>query len=208
MGNRRYAFLLAGVVAACSSTNPFTDDQNGGGGGTGTTSANLLPEAVRGDVARIRYSPGAGTITVEGIGLDETQISTIYRRNAAYDRPGYVAYSAQDDLLDREAIAYVAQTGNSGAVRAGVVVTGGQFNRVFSGNYAERTGGYTPPVVTPTTGLASYAGNYVGLTNGGPTLPTPPGTPPEVVPDQASVVTGQVFINADFADQPRQRRDL
>ena len=190
------------LLTACSSSNPFTDDGTGGTGGTGggASTANQLPEGVQGDVRRISYTPGDSTITVEGITLDETQISSVYKRNASFDRPGYQAFVAQDDLLDRQSIALVAQSGNSGRVRAGAVVTGGQFNRVFSGNYAERTGGFTPPNVTPTTGLVSYAGTYAGLTNGGPDLPVPPGTPIEIVPNQPTIVTGTVFINADFAD--------
>ena len=202
---KRSVFLGASfaVLVACSSTNPFITNANGGGGGTGgtpTTTTNRLPESVRGDAHRISYSPGAGTITVEGITLDNTTVSSIYTRNAGLDRPGYQAYATQDDALDRQSVAYVMQSGNSGSVRAGVVVTGGQFNRVFAGNYAERDGGFTPPPTTPTTGLVSYAGNYVGMTNGGPDLPAPPGTPAEVNPNAPNVVTGQIFINADFAD--------
>lgn len=199
MRNLHLALLLSGLLAACSSSNPFTNgDSSGGDGGDdgGTASANGLPENLRGDVQRISYSPGDGTITVEGITLDETEVETVYARNAAFDRPGYQAYVAQDDALDRQSIALVAQSGNSGAVRAGVVVTGAQFNRVFSGNFAERDGNFA----NPTSGLVSYAGTYAGLTNGGPGLPTPPGTPGELVPGQPSVVTGQVFLNADFAD--------
>jgi hypothetical protein len=45
----------------------------------------------------------------------------------------------------------------------------------------------------------------VGLSNqpatsGNIGLPVPPGTPGGLIPDQASRVTGNVFINADFAD--------
>lgn len=186
------------MLTACGSTNPFME--NGGTTGGGTASANLLPEALRGDVQRITYTPGAGTITVQGITLDNTQTTSTYTRNAAFDRPGYQAYATQNDALDRQTIAFVAQSGNSGAIRAGVVVTGGQFNRVFSGNFVERPGGYSAPAVTPTSGLVSYAGNYVGMANVGTSLPTPGGTPVEVAPGQPTVTTGQVFINADFAD--------
>ncbi|UYV35994.1 thymidylate synthase [Rhodobacteraceae bacterium D3-12] len=205
----KHSVLLGASLAllvACGSTNPFMEVGDGTDAGGDIVSANQLPEIVRGDVHRIIYAPGDGTITIEGIALDESQISSIYTRNAAFDRPGYQAYVAQDDQLDRQSIAFLRQTGNSGAVRGGVVVTGGQFNRVIAGNFVERDGNYTPPSAdlvqdgSPDTGLVSYAGTYVGLTNGGPELPvTDPTIPTEIRPNQPRVVTGNVFINADFA---------
>lgn len=192
------AIAAVAALTACNGTNPFiTNGGTGGGGGSGGTSQ--VPEGLKGDLEKITYSPNAATITVEGIALDRSPISATYNRNAALDRPGYQAYTVQDDPLDRHSTAFAAQSGNSGAVRAGVVVTGGQFNRVFSGNYFERSGGYAPA-----SGQVSYAGNYVGLTNGGGNgadlLPLPPGTDPALAPAQAGTITGQIFLNADFAD--------
>lgn len=188
--------IAATGISGCSGTNPFVDDDAGTGGSTG---AITIPDELKGDLTKISYTPGAVTITVEGISLDGNNRSTTYNRRAALDVPGYIAYTAQNDPLDRHSTAFVAQSRNSGSVRAGVVVTGGQFNRVFSGNFYERTGGFSR-----TTGLVSYAGTYVGLLNGGGNgsdlLPVPAGTDPSVVPGQAGTVTASVFLNADFAD--------
>jgi hypothetical protein len=202
-------FLVAGVAAVlsgCGSTNPFMVTGDATDDGTAVATLNALPDAVQGDVQKITYSPGDGTITVEGIALDESQISSIYTRDATYDRPGYQAYVAQDDVLDRNSFALVAQSRNTGSIRAGVVVTGGQFNRVLSGNFAERDGNYTPPSpdvvqdIAPDTGLVSYTGSYAGLTNGGPDATVPGGTPAEITPGQPNFVTGTAFFNVDFAD--------
>lgn len=199
MGSRRFAFLLIGLLTACSSTNPFTNGDDEGNGGTGTPGTGTIPTAVAGNVTNVTYSPGSTTITVEGIDLDEIPFAAVYRRNAALDVPGYQAYTVQDDPLDRHVTAFVMQSGNTGSVRGAVVVTGGQFNTYFGGTYYERDGGYTPP-----SGQVSYAGNYAGLTNvsgaGGDLLPVPAGTDPAVIPSQAGAVTGEIFLNANFAD--------
>lgn len=189
------------LLAACGSTNPF---MTAGSGDPATGDTSDIPDSLRGDLSRFSYSAASQTLTVEGVTLDNLPFNTIYARNAALDVPGYQAYTAQNDPLDRHSTAFVMQSGNSGSVRAGVVVTGGQFNRYFGGTYYERDGGYTPPTVTPTSGLVSYAGNYAGLTNvsgdGGDLLPVPLGTDPSLIPRQSAEVTGQIFLNVDFAD--------
>ncbi|MEZ5715668.1 MAG: thymidylate synthase [Paracoccaceae bacterium] len=193
---------LTGMLAACgSSTNPFitnSDPADNGTDGTGTN-ANGIPEAVAGNLERVSYSPGAGTITVEGIDLDDAPFEAVYNRNSALDVPGYQAYTIQDDPLDRHVTAYAAQSGNSGSARGVLVVTGGQFNRYFGGVYYERDGNYSPA-----TGQVSYAGSYVGVTNvghlGGDLLPVPAGTDPTLLPYQAAEVRGSVFLNANFDD--------
>lgn len=188
---------LAGLLAACDNTNPFVTNGSGGTGGSGTT-ASTIPAAVAGNVTKVAYSPGAATITVEGINLDNVPFSAVYNRNATLDVPGYQAYTVQDDPLDRHVTAFVMQSGNSGSARGAVVVSGGQFNRYFGGTY------YESDSYTPATGQVSYAGNYVGLTNvaspGGDLLPVPAGTDPSLVPRQAAAVTGDIFLNANFAD--------
>lgn len=189
---------IALILSACGDTNPFTD---GSGGGTGDF---VVPETIKGDLAKFSYDPANGTLTVEGITLDEVPFTANYRRRAALDVPGYQAYTAQDDPLDRHVTAFVAQSGNGGAVRAGVVVTGGLFNRYFGGGYYERDGSYTPPTVTSTSGLVTYAGTYAGLTNvggdGGDLAAVPAGTDGSLIPRQAAEVTGDIELNVDFAD--------
>ncbi|MDQ2089251.1 thymidylate synthase [Marimonas arenosa] len=201
----RQALILSavgGFLIACDSTNPFTT--NGGTGGTGgtgggtTPTGDTIPASVAGNVTAVSYSPGSATITVEGINLDEVPFAAVYRRNPALDVPGYQAYTAQDDALDRHVTAFVMQSGNSGAVRGAVVVSGGQFNRYFGGVYYERDN------YSPATGQVSYAGRYAGLTNvpgdGGDLIPVPPGIDPSLVPVDAAEVTGRIFLNANFAD--------
>lgn len=164
-----------------------------------------VPAGLAGNVSSIAFDPATGTVSVVGLSLDEVPVTAIYRRRPGLDRPGYLAYTAQDDPLDRHFTAYVAQSNNSGAVRAGTVGSPGPRNRFFGGGFFERDGGYTPPQVTETTGLVSYAGNYIGVTNlgttsGGDLLTVPAGTPDELLVSQSQTVTGQVFLNADFAD--------
>lgn len=67
--------------------------------------------------------------------------------------------------------------------------------------------GPIPPHVPsqPGNGLVSYVGTYAGLTNinaprPGEILPVPDGIDDSLIPGQPSRVTGEVFLNADFAD--------
>ncbi|RFP89910.1 thymidylate synthase [Rhodobacteraceae bacterium 63075] len=189
------ALALVGLLAACGGdgTNPFDD------GTTGDTGDSEIPDSLAGDLQSFSYDADNQTLTVTGITQDSSPISATYTRNPALDTAGYEAYSIQDDALSRHAIALVRESGNSGSVRAGVVSTGGQFNRIHHGGYYERSGSYTQP----TTGTARYAGTYAGLTNvqvSGDLVPPGPGTPPEVLPGQAARTEGNVLINADFND--------
>lgn len=197
------ALLLGAFLTGCGGTNPFTD---GTAGGTGETDpdAHVIPTALAGDLTSFTFDAAAGTLTVNGLTLDETQVDTSYRRRPGMDTAGYQAYTAQDDALDRHVTALVLQSGNSGSVRAGVVMSGGQFNRVFGGGYYERDGNFTPPTIGPDSGLVSYAGNYAGLTNlagdAGDLLPLPAGTDISLRTSQAAETSGKVFLDVDFAD--------
>ncbi|MFN3210612.1 MAG: thymidylate synthase [Roseovarius sp.] len=169
-----------------------------------------IPEALAGDLTRLNYDPANQTLTVEGITLDEVPFVATYRRRANLDRNGYQAYTAQNDPLDRHYTAYTAQSNNDGAVRGGVVASSGPRNRYFGGGFYERDGAYTPPDVTPTSGMVSYSGAYVGIVNIGARddgpgsiddlADVPATTDPALIPDQAALVDGRIFINADFAD--------
>lgn len=204
--------MAAALLGGCGGgSNPFEPDpvvEDGTDTDPDTVTATTpvtVPAGLAGNVQDISFDAAAGTISVSGLSLDEVPVTATYRRRPGLDRPGYLAFTAQDDPLDRHFTAYVAQSNNSGAVRAGVIGSPGPRNRAFSGGFFERDGGYTPPEVSETTGLVSYAGNYVGVTNGGDPaggdlLPVPAGTPDELLVSQALTVTGQVFINADFAD--------
>jgi len=190
--------LIAVLLSGCDDTNPFTTAADG------DSTTGVIPDAIKGDLSKFTYNPTNGTLTVEGLTLDEVPFAANYRRRPAMDVPGYQAYTAQDDPLDRHTTAFVAQTGNGGAVRAGVVVTGGLFNRYFGGGYYERDGNFTPPTVTSTSGLVTYAGTYAGLTNiggdGGDLLTVPAGTDSSLIPRDSGEVIGTVELNVDFAD--------
>lgn len=128
--------------------------------------------------------------------LDGDTVSAVYARNATYDTPGYQAYTLQDDPLDRFFTA-LAATSSDGSSQAVVVMDGGQFNRFFGGASYAQIGEYT----APESGLASYAGNYVGLLN----ISTRDGTLPsgadaDLLPQRSGRVTGDIFLNVDFAD--------
>jgi hypothetical protein len=197
---RRFWLGLAAmtIVAACGGGNPWVDD----GGGGGTTPGTGVPEALLGDLESFTYDPVAQTLIVSGISLDDTPFEATYTRRPGLDVPGYEAYTAQDGSLDRHSTAFVRERDGT---RAAIVVTGGQFDVYFGGSSYSRTGAFTPPTATTPGGqLVTYAGSYVGLMNiagdGGDLLPVTPGTPPDVLPVQAAEVTGNVLINADFAD--------
>ncbi|MEL7099626.1 MAG: thymidylate synthase [Pseudomonadota bacterium] len=195
---RYYAGIAAlALVAACGDGNPFTGATTGDGTGTATE----IPATLASDLQSFTYDPAAGTLVVEGISRDEDPFEATFRRRPNLDVPGYVAFTAQDDPLDQHATAYVQDIGGT---RAGVVVTGGQFTFYNAGGAYARDGAYDPPTVTGDTGLVSYAGDYVGLTNlsGDPTdlAAVTPGVDPGLLPGQSAKVTGKIFINVDFGD--------
>lgn len=107
---------------------------------------------------------------------------------------GYSVFTMQDDPLDRAFTAF-ARESDDGLLQAVLVFDGGQFNTAFGGGVINQES-YT----AVTNGLASYAGDYVGLTNIGPGLFTGNGASADVVPGATSDVTGRVFMNVDFAE--------
>ncbi|MCZ7675326.1 MAG: thymidylate synthase [Roseovarius sp.] len=209
MAQKVAGLLACAVLAACSAgSNPFNsgDDGAGGGGtggGGGTEVKASVSTTIGGQVTRVAYNAGAGTLEVEGMSLDEVPYSATYRRAPALDQDGYVAFTVQEDAGDRHFTAYAGQS-TGGAVRAAAISSPGPRNRAFMGYYLERDGAYDPPDVTTDSGLVTYAGRYVGLTNlgdpNGSDLLPPVSDDPELVVPQALIIHGDTFINADFAD--------
>lgn len=192
------AVVAASFVTACGSGtggNPFEE--------TSDTVASGVPDSISSGLESITVETATNTITVRGIALDDSPIDAVYARAPALDRPGYEAYTNQSGSLRRHSTAYVGEVDGARAV---VVATGGQFQYYFGGALYDRTSGSfeEPDVNTPNSGQFTYAGTYVGLLNapgsGEDLLPVAPGTPSEVLPVQAAEVTGNVIINADFAD--------
>jgi len=223
------AGLLAfALLGACDSgSNPFKEDATAGtdgggadngdagggdgsgavGGGTVTDNTTVrVPAELAENLRNAIFDPVDETLTIEGVNLDEVPFTAVYRRKPSLDRPGYLAFTVQEDPLDRHFTAYAAQSNNSGAVRAVVAGSPGPRNRSFLGVDFERDGNFDRPEVTPNSGLVSYAGNYVGVTNigdvnGSDLLPiTDPDVADELVIPQALTITGEAFVNADFAD--------
>ena len=192
------------VLAACGDGNPFT-----GGATAPPTTAPVpgitIPSNVQGNVAGFTYDPTNQTLTVTALELDTDlvagadSLNGVYTRQPALDRPGYEAYRIQDTPTERHVTAYVRQIDDT---RAGIFVTGGQFETYFGGGLYSRDGDFEPA-----TGKVQYGGHYVGLTNirrNPPndldtiTSPTPP--PAALQPGQAAEVTGIILITADFVD--------
>ena len=162
-----------------------------------------IAKSIAGDLDGGTYSSVDGTMTVQ-ITLDaQGPVSAEYTRNPALDVDGYIAFSQQDDPLDRIFIAMGARSADN-SVEGVLAMDGGQANRFFGGTTFRQIGPYAEPA--PTSGLVSYAGDYVGLSNLNATSnliglpPINPATDPALLPLQASRVTGQIFINADFTD--------
>lgn len=190
------AMATVASLAACSGGNPFTETDP-----TDPGTDPTIPETIAGDVDSVTYDPVAMTLTVRGVGLDDTPYESVYTRKPGLDVPGYEAYTSQDSSLDRHYTAYARERDGVWAV----VASGGpQFNYVIPGTDFGRNGTYSAPATTPSGGLVTYAGNYVGVLNASGSsedlLPVAPGTDPDVLTGQVAEITGDILINADFAD--------
>ena len=203
---------LLSALAACGGggTNPFqtTDIDTGTGTGTdeeSTVDFSTLTDEMRGVV----YDPNAGTLSVDISGLDQTNSEyplAAYNRTPVLDVPGYLAFTYQDDPLDRHFTAFVAQD-FAQTVQGAVASDGGQFNIYLSGATFIALEAFVNPTSSLTgseNGLVSYAGTYAGVTNMGAVgglLLTPTTTvDPGLLPRQTLTVQGQIFLNVDFGD--------
>jgi hypothetical protein len=170
----------------------------------------VVPDALKFNLQSARLVPGVGgnadTLLIAISALDTTPIDATWQRRPNLDVDGFAAFAVQEDSLDR---LFIGLTGTSadGSTTAYLAGDGGQFNKYFSGTLYARDGGYTPPDASqsgPAKGLVSYSGKYVGLLNGGgirsETLIIPRPASSSQRPSQASRVEGDVFVNADFAN--------
>lgn len=192
------ALLSLGLItglAACGDGQPFTFGQTVDPGTDDSGSTNSIDETIARNVDLVG-TPSGGSLSVQITGLDGPAIPVSFSRNTALDVPGYEAYSYQDDPLDRFFVAMV-ETSADGAMLGSAVISGGQFNEYYGGVYYERV-----QVYTAGSGQVSYAGTYVGLTNindaGDQLLPVDPGTDPSIVSGQPYIITGDIFLNANF----------
>lgn len=193
--------LLASFMAlsACGDGQPFTfGAETAENVGEDDTTPNGIPENIGRNVETVTGTAGDGTVDVLVTGLDGAPGPVAFARNPNLDVPGYVAYSYQDDPLDRLFVAMV-QNSNDGALFGAAVIDGGQFTEYYGGVYYEQLTGYTPD-----TGQVSYSGAYVGLTNisifGNELLPVPLDTPNGDRPRQPTRLEADIFLNANFEE--------
>ncbi|WP_019954173.1 hypothetical protein [Yoonia vestfoldensis] len=187
MKNIAYAVAAMAALGACDGVG----GGDGGAGGPGTPPVTG-DASLRGDLDAFAFN-GTDTLSVQ-ISLESDDVLQAYTQDGAPIN-GYIRFVQQDDPLDRFATAF-AKRSDDGSVDGTVVLVGGQFNRFFGGAGATQNN-YSAPA----GGLASYTGEYIGLLNRGPAAPgVPGGTPDVLIPRTATPVTGEVFVNADFAD--------
>lgn len=188
------AVLGLALLAGCSGSSLGPD--GGGGNGGGTTpppGAVTVPEALAQNLRAATYDARRQTLTVDLRSLDTgDRVRGAYRRDASRDVAGYTGFSAQENSSQR-VFTGLFRRSPDGSLTAGVVGDGGQFRNYFSGGTYRRSGTFTMPA----RGLASYAGTYAGLLNGGPAVPGPG---PGFDPQQALRTRGNVLINADFGN--------
>lgn len=199
--DRIFAAMVAlAALGACSSGgNPFaTPDESTPD--DGAVVDFVIPEQVAGNLTNFAFNATDETLSITGLQRDGDEVTVDYVRRAALDQGGYQAYTFQDDPLDEHTTVYVRQIGD---VTGTVAVTGGQFGFFTGGTSFQRTGAFDPIPGNQQadTGLVSYSGDYVGLSDveGQNTdlLPVP-GSVNAPRPAQAAVVTGRVFINVEF----------
>ncbi|MEL6523602.1 MAG: transferrin-binding protein-like solute binding protein [Pseudomonadota bacterium] len=197
-------------VAACGGdSNPINGNGTELEGGVTQEEADPdalpdIPENFAQNVADASFDPGDpadptdDTLTVNISSLDSGEVDTTFVRQVDLDVPGFAAFSAQDDRLDRIFIALAGESPD-GTVRAVVAGDGGQFGRFFAGTDFEQV----DDAEVPTTGLVSYAGNYAGVTNLNTIENDIRITPDDDDARQANqprLTQAEIFLNVDFAD--------
>jgi hypothetical protein len=208
------AFVSTGLLAGCSG-NPFDPDiaaeqppaappleEAEQPATPDPEDAGSIPQNLSLNLASVSYDAENGTLVMRLTSLNAGTLDATYQRTPALDRNGYQAYTLQDDPLDRHVTAIVARSNDpERSVQAGIAADGGQFNTFFNGGFYERT---HTAFVTPTEGLVSYAGGYVGQTNlnapGEQLLEVEDDIDLALRPLQSAQVAGTIFLNVDFAE--------
>lgn len=203
---------VAPLLLGCggnSLNNPLLSPETDTGETEGTVTATTPIEIP----ADLQFNLKSAQLVTDVNGVQTLQVQTAafagspnetWVRVPTLDTSGFLAFRKQDNAFDRLFVG-LADSSADGSSRAAVVADGGQFNRVFTGAIYERSGGYTPPPTTGAnaiTGNVAYTGRYVGLLNGGAVtgdaLPIPRPATQSEIPGEASRVTGNVILIADF----------
>jgi hypothetical protein len=201
-----WMILLLGLLPACDG-NPFEasgidagddDDDDGGGIGGGDDDddddGDGVPDVVQQNLTAAdlaNWTNGAASIRINLYSQDASDLNAEYLRNAAFDVPGYQAYTYQETTSNRYAVALVREVDG---VRAVTAVDAGQFANYFGGGFFTRVDSFDVPAGG---GLFNYSGTYAGLLNAGPTLVGPGG---DLDPERAYRTTGRTLITADFTN--------
>jgi hypothetical protein len=147
------------------------------------------------------YDAATGALTLQLTGFDDGDLDAVFAAVPGLDTAGYLAFTFQDDPLDRHYTALVQESAD-GSVWAVVVADGGQFNRYFSGSFYERDGDFNTPAVV--TGQVAYAGTYAAVSNvdgpGTDLALVDPAVDDSLLPHQAGRIDGKVFLNANFTE--------
>lgn len=195
MKNIAYTVVVLAALSACDSTGGDDGGTSGPVNPVTPPAVNVVPEQIAGDLDAASFDADDATLTVR-ITLDADELDAVYTRNSAYDVDGYMAFTTQDDPLDRFVTAFAAESGD-GSVQAVLAADGGQFTKYFGGATYSQTSAYA----APSRGVASYAGTYVGTLNFGTREGTlPSSAPDDLLPERSYRVGGEVFLNADFTD--------
>ena len=195
-------------LQACESSGDGEDGSDIGDGGTADPDG--VPGALSENLAKFSFASDMRSVTVTINGLDSGSADAVYRRDDALtDALGiedYVAYSLQEDSLDR----FFMSLGSSsldGSVAAAVVGSGAQFDTVYQGGTYARDGSYDPPGAGEDQQV-TYSGDYAALTNlstrDGTEL-LDPGTLPDGyeefdLPGQPAMIRGAILLNVSFVD--------
>lgn len=198
-----YRIIAASValmaLSACGDGNPFGDTTTDDDGDEAVVDF-VIPEEVAGNLTNFAYDATNQTLSITGLQRDGDETTVSYIRKPGLDQGEYEAYTFQDDPLDEHTTVYVRQIGD---VTGAVAVTGGQFGFFTGGASFDRDGSFDPIPGNQAddTGLVSYSGDYIGLSDleGQNTdLLTVPASVVAPRPAQAAVVTGRIFINVEF----------
>jgi hypothetical protein len=184
----RFSVMALAFLAACDG-NPFV----GVDPDPDPTDEGLVPDVVQQDMNEADYDPGAATIEINMSSQDASDLNATYARNAAFDVPGYQAYTYQESTSNRYVVAMVREVGS---VKGLIAVEGGQFANYHGGGDFVRADVFSLPN-SGVAGSFNYSGSYVGLMNIGTPVPGPGG---DLDPTRSYRTTGRALITADFTE--------
>ncbi|PYC48856.1 hypothetical protein DI396_01840 [Litorivita pollutaquae] len=189
------AVLAVAGCAAGSGTNPFSTESEAEI--IDKAEESTIPEELANNLEAASYSEAGGTPTLQVYTtLDGAALIDTYTRTPSLDVGPYIAFTKQQTNLQRHFTGFAKISDDpDGTVRAMVAGDGGQFGTFYAGGAYERTGDY----VRPDSGLVSYTGRYVAVTNlSGNSVVFGGAVPDDLRADQSARLEGTILINADF----------